>query len=62
MKIFDVQIKAVIIKTIRVVADDEEEASYKAHEQFTCEHDGEEEKYEQDTYKIEEVFKQGEKP
>jgi hypothetical protein len=57
MKIFDVQIKAVVIKTIRVLANDEEEAEYQAHEQFTSEHDGEEEKYEQDTYKIEEVFK-----
>lgn len=60
MKIFDVQIKAVVIKTIRVLANDEGEAQYLAHEQFTSEHDGEEEKYSEETIRIQEVFKEQE--
>ena len=59
MKIFDVQIKAVVIKTIRVLANDEEEAQYLAHEQFTTQPDGDE-KYSEDCINIVEVFKQGE--
>ena len=47
-------------KTIRVLANDEEEAQYLAHEQFTSEHDGEEEKYSEETIRIQEVFKEQE--
>ena len=54
MKTYAVTIKATIIKTIEVEADDADKAANEAHELFTVECDGDE-TYMQDTLDIEEV-------
>ncbi len=55
MSTFKVQIKATIIKTIEVEADNEETAIEEAFETFDTSCDGNEEKYEQDVLNVEEV-------
>lgn len=55
MKTYDVTIKAIVIKTYTVEAEDEDEASLIAHEDFTVESDDTPERYEQETLEILEV-------
>ena len=55
MKTYDVTIKAIVIKTYTVEAEDEDEASLIAHEDFTVESDDTPERYEQETVEILEV-------
>ena len=55
MKHYDVTIKATVQKTIRVDAISEDEASEKAHQQFSVLNDDTAEDYEQDTVSIKEV-------
>ena len=55
MKTYDVTIKATVIKTYTVEAEDEEEASLSAHEAFTVESDDTPERYEQEILDIREV-------
>lgn len=52
---YDVQIKATVIKTLRVKAKNEDEAAKIAHERFTVTCNGSEEDYEQDTVSISEA-------
>lgn len=54
MKTYDVTIRATITKTIRVEAENEDDAYVEAHEQFSVLPDGEE-RYEQEATDIEEV-------
>ena len=53
---YDVQIKATVIKTIRVEADNETDAIEFAHESFTTHFDGPED-YDQETCSCQEVTK-----
>lgn len=55
MKTYDVKIRAIVYKTIRVEAQDEDEAYVEAHDIFdvTCTDDRE--RYEEETMSIEEV-------
>jgi len=55
MKTYDVTILARVYKTIRVEAEDEDEAYKEAHEQFSVANDGSPERYEEETIDIEEV-------
>jgi hypothetical protein len=55
MKTYDVTIVARIYKTIRVEAENEDEAYVEAHEQFSVLNDGTDEYYEQETVEIEAV-------
>lgn len=55
MKDFDVTITAKVTKTLRVSAATPEEAGEIAHERFSVLNDDNQEKYEQDTDKIQEV-------
>jgi len=54
-KTFDVQIEAIVTKTIRVNAIDEDAAYGLAHEIFTVTCDNHEERYEENTLNIWEV-------
>jgi hypothetical protein len=54
-KTYDVQIEAIVTKTIRVNAIDEDAAYELAHEIFTVTRDDHEERYEQHTLNIFEV-------
>ena len=54
MKTYDVTIRAVVIKVIRVEAVDEDDANVEAQEQFSVLPDGDE-RYEQETLKVKEV-------
>jgi len=54
-KTYDVQIEAIVTKTIRVNAIDEDAAYELAHEFFTVVRDDHEERYEQNTKNIFEV-------
>ena len=56
-KTFDVQIEAIVTKTIRVNAIDEDAAYGLAHEIFTVTCDNHEERYEENTLNIWEVEK-----
>jgi hypothetical protein len=53
MKEYDVTIKAVVTKTYRVEAENEEEATETAHQLFTVINDDTPEDYEQDTVSCE---------
>lgn len=50
--VYDVQIEAVVTKTVRVNAVDEDAAYDLAHEIFTVANDGNEERYEQHTLNV----------
>ena len=54
-KTYDVQIEAIVTKTIRVNAIDEDAAHELAHEIFTVANDDHEERYEENTLNIWEV-------
>lgn len=55
MKTFDVTIRATIWKTIRVEAKNEDEADEEAHNRFHPALDYTEERYEEETMRVEEV-------
>jgi hypothetical protein len=55
MPVYDVAIKATIIKKFRIKAEDQDEAVQQAHELFTPYRDGYEERYEQECDSIVEV-------
>jgi hypothetical protein len=55
MKTFEIEIQAIVRKTITVTAKDQDEAVITAHEQFNVMNDDVPEKYEQDTVNIKEV-------
>lgn len=57
-KTYDVQIEAIITKTIRVNAVDEDAAHEMAHELFNVANDDNEERYEENTLNIWEVEKE----
>jgi len=59
MGTYDVQIEAIVTKTIRVNAVDEDAAYDLAHEIFTVANDDHEERYEQNTLNIWEVKNNG---
>ncbi len=55
MKTYDITIRAIVIKTLRIEAEDEDEAIMEAHSEFdvTCTDDRED--YEEETLNIKEV-------
>mgnify|MGYP003140218034 CR=1 FL=1 len=55
MKLYNVKIKATVIKTITVEAGDEESAAEQAHEEFSVVWGGESEHYEEDTVSVTEA-------
>jgi hypothetical protein len=55
MKEFDVKIQAIVTKTIRVEANDEDSATELAHQSFTTSYDGEDEGYQENTISCDEV-------
>ena len=55
MKTFEIEIQAIVHKTITVTAKDQDEAVITAHEQFNVMNDDVPEEYEQDTVNIKEV-------
>lgn len=55
MKIYDVTIRATVYKTIRVEAEDEDDAYVAAHEEFSVLNDGVPERYEEETVEVKEV-------
>lgn len=55
MKIFDVLVRATVIKTVRVEAENEEDAYVFANESFSVLNDGSEEDYTQEAIDIQEV-------
>jgi hypothetical protein len=55
MKTFEIEIQAIVRKTITVTAKDQDEAVITAHEQFNVMNDGVPEEYEQDTVNIKEI-------
>jgi hypothetical protein len=55
MKTFDIEIQAIVRKTITVTAKDQDEAVITAHEQFNVMNDDVPEEYEQDTVNIKEI-------
>ena len=57
-KTYDVQIEAIVTKTIRVNAVDEDAAYEMAHELFNVANDDNEERYEENTLNIWEVEKE----
>ena len=52
MKPYEVIIRAIIVKSIRVQADSQEEAIQSAHELFTSDCDDQELRYEQETIDV----------
>jgi hypothetical protein len=52
MKPYEVIIRAIIVKSIRVLADSQEDAIESAHDLFTTENDGDELRYEQETVEV----------
>ena len=54
MKTYDVTIRAIVTKTIRVEVENEDDAYCEAHDQFTTECDGQE-RYEEETLSVKEV-------
>ncbi len=55
MKIFDVLVRATVIKTVRVEAENEEDADVFANESFSVLNNGSDEDYIQETIEIQEV-------
>ena len=55
MKPFEIEIQAIVRKTITVTAKDQDEAVITAHEQFNVMNDDVPEEYEQDTVNIKEI-------
>ena len=55
MKTFEIEIQAIVRKTITVTAKDQDEAVIKANEQFNVMNDDVPEEYEQDTVNIKEI-------
>lgn len=55
MKTYDVTIQATVTKTIRVEADNEDDAFLEAQEEFDVFVDGGVERYEEETLSVEEV-------
>ncbi len=55
MKTYDVTIRAMVTKTLRVEAEDEDAAYQEAHELFNPYSGEAEERYEEETLRIEEV-------
>jgi len=52
MKPYEVIIRAIVVKSVRVLADSQEEAIESAHDLFTTDNDGYELRYEQETIDI----------
>jgi len=52
MKPYEVIIRAIIVKSVRVLADSQEEAIATAHDLFTTEPDGDELRFEQETVEV----------
>jgi len=52
MKPYEVIIRAIVVKSIRVLADTQEEAIESAHDLFTTECEGDELRYEQETVEV----------
>jgi hypothetical protein len=52
MKPYEVIIRAIIVKSVRVLADSQEEAIESAHDLFTCDPEGDELRYEQETVEV----------
>ena len=52
MKPYEVIIRAIVVKSVRVLADSHEEAIEAAHDLFTTEYDGDEIRYEQETVEV----------
>jgi hypothetical protein len=55
MKTYDVTVRAIVAKTLRVEAEDQEAAIAIAHEDFTTELTDDLEDYEEETLRVEEV-------
>ena len=55
MKTYEITIQAIITKTIRVEAENEDDAYCEAHERFDTKCDGQLEDYEQETLNLVEV-------
>jgi hypothetical protein len=55
MKTYDVTIRATVVKTIRVQADDEDAAYIEAHEVFDVTDPGDRERYDEETVDLREV-------
>jgi hypothetical protein len=55
MKTFEIEIQAIVRKTITVTAKDQDEAVITAHEQFNVMNDDVPEEYEQETVNIKEI-------
>jgi len=55
MKTYNVTIRATVVKTLRVEAEDEERAITEAHEEFTTMLTDDLEDYEEETVNVEEV-------
>jgi hypothetical protein len=52
MKPYEVIIRAIVVKSIRVLADSQEEAIESAHDLFTVDCEGDELRYEQETVEV----------
>jgi len=52
MKPYEVIIRAIVVKSIRVLADSQEDAIEAAHDLFTTECEGDELRYEQETVEV----------
>ena len=55
MKLYNVTIRATVVKTLRVVAEDEDAAQVLAHEDFTVDLTDDLEDYEEETLRVEEA-------
>jgi hypothetical protein len=55
MKLYNVTIRATIVKTLRVEAEDEDAAQVLAHEDFTVDLTDDLEDYEEETLRVEEA-------
>ena len=55
MSLYDITIRAIVIKTLRVEAEDEDEAIMEAHSEFDVTCTDEREDYEEETLNIKEV-------
>jgi len=52
MKPYEVIIRAIVVKSVRVLADSQEEAIESAHDLFSVDCDGDEIRYEQETVEV----------
>jgi hypothetical protein len=52
MKPYEVIIRAIVVKSVRVLADSQEEAIESAHDLFSADCDGDEIRYEQETVEV----------